>query len=82
MSTTDQLIAKLRKSARNVANASNRTQREAAQLYLVKRADELRERRDALVAKLEARWDWLDVNPADTTNYAKREDRTIELLHE
>ena len=78
---TQTLIAKLTKSARNLANASNRAQREAAQAYLIKRAEELVARRDALEAKLGKQWDWLDANP-DDERYDRRELQALELLHD
>jgi len=80
-SNTQTLIDKFLKSARNAYNAKNRAQREAAQTFLIKRADELRERRDALYQKLERRWDALDADP-DMPNYEARETRTIDMLHE
>lgn len=79
--TTQTLIEKLHKSARNARNAKNRAQRDAAQAFLIKRANELRERRDVLAQKLERRWDALDADP-DMPNYESRETRTIDLLHE
>lgn len=91
--TTQTLIEKLHKSARNAHNAKNRAQRDAAQAFLIKRADELRERRDVLAQKLERRWEWLDANDPKvpyenegggqhTDQFLDRERRTIDLLQE
>lgn len=87
---TQTLIRKLQTSARNVANARNRAQRDAAQTFLIARAGELVARRDDLLGNLDARWTWLDANDPGVPyadghhddRFVRREQRTIDLLHE
>ena len=78
---TQKRIDRLLKSARNARDAKNRAQREAARTFLITRADELREDRDAMEAKLDRQWDWLDAHP-DDARYPQRELQALELLHD
>jgi hypothetical protein len=87
---TQHRIDRLMKSARNAASAKNRIQREAAQAFLITRADELNAERKAMEERLAKMWDWLDRQDAavDTQNvtpdrrYIEREDTAIAYLHD
>ena len=83
--TTAKRIDKLLKSARNVANAKNADQRDAARGFMIGRALELCERRDTLLQKIEDGWDWLasyQVNdPAVATQEEQFRAWNVELRH-
>lgn len=55
-------LVKLEKAIANYRNATNVAQRQAARRFCINRAQELQPDRDALMAKLEAGWVWLDRN--------------------
>ena len=72
---TVRLIAKLSTSVQNVRNATNAAQRDAARGFMIKRARDLCERRDDLLAKIEAGWAWLEDYPVHDPAVAKQEDQ-------
>ena len=85
---TQRRIDRLLKSARNARSAKNVAQREAAQSFLIKRADELRGDRDALEARLTKMWRWLDRHDPNapysdgqhTPQFLEREEQAITVL--
>ena len=80
---TQRRIDRLLKSARNARNARNIAQREAAQTFLVTRANELRVDRDALEDRLTKMWRWLDARQdAQPEGFEERETKAIAVLHD
>lgn len=81
MTTLDERLVRLRKSAENVRRATNPHQRTAALRYLATRAQEIDARRTALVHKLDNGWDWLELNPG-ADGYDELEARYLGWLGE
>lgn len=83
--TTAKRIDKLLKSARNVANAKNVDQKDAARGFMIARALELCDRRDDLLQKIEAGWEWLDSYQVNDPAVATQEEQfrawNVELRH-
>ena len=81
--TTQARIDRLLKSARNARTARNQAQKEAAQTFLIIRANELRVDRDALEDRLTKMWRWLDARQdAQPQGFEERETKAIAVLHD
>lgn len=83
--TTAKRIERLLKSSRNVVNAKNDAQRDAARGFMIQRARELCDRRDELLQKIEDGWNWLDQYDMNDPAVAKQEEMfrnwNVELRH-
>lgn len=83
--TTAKRIDKLLKSARNVVNARNEAQKDAARGFMIQRARELCDRRDDLLQKIEDGWYWLDQHELNDPAVARQEEMfrnwNVELRH-
>lgn len=81
---TQKKIDNLMKSARNMLGATNKTQREAHETFLIQRAQELSSIRDDHAAWLETADNWLDANMPEIAADADhtRNIRWLDRLHE
>lgn len=74
------ILPKLEKAVANYRNATNDAQRRAAMTFCINRAGDLAPERNALRAKLDQGWDWLDANQDDPAHDATEDALLADLV--